>query len=275
MTVKRDRRRVLRFAVFSALLLFLPAIVEAEESEPLQVAQQPGRPSAAQRAPVVTPAPTPRPAKSYFIEPVLGGGVTYEFNYTGYAKFGAKGRYYLDRQTILGISVSDSIYTQNYFSIVMTQLVLKSPSDDALDILPIWVTEQKIDAEAHIKRRISIGGIPLTLYPLGGLKGIFIQNGILNFYMSGVNVGLELGYPLSKSISLEASGDFLYDLIGIASPQPTTSLFGTPWAAATYGAAVGYRLSPQYRIKVGYDGQTIFFQNIQRLYHGLTASIIF
>jgi len=275
MTVKRDRGRVLRFTIFSALLLFLPAISVAEESELFQVAQQPGRPTLAPRAPIVTPAPAPKPAKSYFVEPVLGGGVTYEFNNSGYAKLGAKGRYYLDRETVLGISVSDSIYTQTYFNIVLRQLVIKSPSSAPLDILPIWVTEQKIDAEAHIKRRIPIGKIPLTLYPLVGLKGIFLQNGILDFNMGGINVGLELAYPLGKKMSLEAGGDFLYDLIGMASPQQTTSLFGTPWAAATYGAACGYRLNPQYRLKVGYEGQALFFERITRMYNGLVVSLIF
>ena len=193
---------------------------------------------------------------------------------TAYGKIGVKGRYYLSREMNLGISVSDAIYTQSYLNLVIREFGVVS-NYDQIDLVPIVVTEQKIDAEVHIKRRIPIGGMPLTLYPLGGLKGIFIRNGILDFYMSGVNVGLELGYPLSKSMSLEASGDFLYDLIGIASPQPTTSLFGTPWAAATYGAACGYRLNPQYRLKVGYDGQAILFERITRLYNGLIVSLIF
>jgi len=264
----------LRFAVFSALLLFLPAIVEAEESEPLQVAQQPGRPTLAPRAPIVTPAPVPKSAKYYFVEPFVGGGAASENATTAYGKIGVKGRYYLSREMNLGISVSDAIYTQSYLNLVIREFGVVS-NYDQIDLVPIVVTEQKIDAEAHIKRRIPMGGIPLSLYPLVGIKGIFLQNGILNFNMGGINVGLELAYPLGKSVSLEGGGDFLYDLIGIASPQQITSLFGNPWAALTYGAAVGYRLNPQYRLKAGYDGQALFFERITRMYNGLVVSLIF
>lgn len=268
--------RTLKSITLLAILLLLPVFGRAEDD--ILMAQQHGAPGVPPRVQVVT-RPIARPGKYYYIEPYVGGGAASEYGTTAYGKVGVKARYYLTREMNLGFGVSDAVYSQMYVNVVPSQAstVTVPPYTYArpVDLVPIWVTEQKIDAEVHVRYRIPIGRSPVSLYPLGGLKGIFLQNGVFNSSLGGIHAGLELGYAMGGKTSLEAGGDYLYDLIGVMSPQTTTSLFGAPWSVASYKAALGYRLNPQYRLMVGYDGQAIFFQSVSRLYNGLNVSLIF
>ncbi len=274
MSITESRGRIIRSLVLSVILFLLPGLVRAEDAGPYQVAEQQGGPAMSPRQGIVTHAPV-RASTTYYVEPFVGGGAASDFASTAYAKVGAMARYYLTRETNLGFIVSDSVYSQMYLTLVPNSFPKNILTGRAVDPVPVWVTEQKIDVEAHVRHRFPLGKGYWSLYPLGGLKGIFLQNGVLNSSMGGINVGLGLGYITGDGMTLDVGGDFLYDLIGAMSPQPTTSLMGNPWAALTYGAAVGFKLPPHYRLKVGYDGQTIFLQSIQRLYNGLLVSVIF
>jgi len=227
------------------------------------------------------PFPLSSVAGEYKIVPSAAFGVVSEGrrfpNLYGKARFQLRSP--LSREVTLVADVAFLLYRISYFGLPYSVL---SGGAKMVSGVAYPTEERRYDYSGVLSYPLLKKKLQFDI--LGGYRGIYLSNEFSSFHLGGPLIGLSVGSPY-KGGSVRLQGDvtpFLRkevenhrkDLIPIVGSK-TNSLLGDPTVVTKYSL---YWQAPQQKtwgFEIGYEGETIFFQNTRRYYNGLAISIIF
>lgn len=163
----------------------------------------------------------------------------------------------------IGLSFSDRFYRRTYMT---TQpdlsgsgpaLVDQDEQELALDLLFSYDLAKTLGADSG----------RLVLAPVVGPSFRLFHNEAMRHQAGALAVGARVGWALSESLDVRASGLYGYNLFFRNADLP--SALAGPKAVSVVDGSLGLRLAPGTRFGIGYEGEIVTLGASYRLSHGL------
>jgi hypothetical protein len=223
--------------------------------------------------------------KDYTLLPLLGAGSSFETytGYTPYIKIGAEGTYKVDGKIGLDASITGTRYNQTYIVGSSNDFgpysspIVSGGGAESVPLAMNYVSagssvEDKYDLKVAGSMKVMEQSSESQVRASAGYHGLYLDNNLNDLYMHGLMVACDSAFKVAGNTGVDANLGLTYR---IARQPGTISLMGTPWASLNYGLSAGLKLDSKTELKVGYDGEAVLFESVNRFYNGVVAKVLF
>ena len=212
------------------------------------------------------------------ISPVIGAGSSFEqyTGYTPYLKIGAEAIYPVQNNIDIEGSLTGSRYNQTYIFASENNTFAQTGYYSGAGVAALMMDSVGVGNIAENKYDLKLLGgmkvdekIKLSL----GYNGIFLKNNLADQNMHGLRIGGTAGVNVLEKTGGIIDLGFTYKVIEYGS---SISLLGSPWGSLTYGFLLNFDLDDAGTgLNIGYDGQALLFERVERFYNGIIAKVLF